>query len=84
MYSKELRMWAIELYIKYEKSPADVIRKLGYPDRKSCASGIRYTFKNKKPEYPMKKGMRRSPASCRKNIRQQSAITSVPSCRRQV
>ncbi|HOI82649.1 MAG TPA: IS3 family transposase [Synergistales bacterium] len=34
MYSREKRMRAIELYIKYEKSPADVIRELGYPDRK--------------------------------------------------
>lgn len=31
MYSREKRMRAIELYIKYEKSPDDVIRKLGYP-----------------------------------------------------
>jgi len=69
-------MRAIELYIKYEKSPADVIRELGYPDRKSRASGIRCTLKNRKPEYPVKKGMRRSLASRRKNKRRQSAITS--------
>jgi len=48
-------MRAIELYIKYEKSPANVIRELGYPDRKSWTSGIRCTLKNRKPEYPMKK-----------------------------
>ena len=34
MYSKEQRMKAIELYIKYDKSAADVIRELGYPSRK--------------------------------------------------
>jgi len=83
MYSREKRMREIELYIKYEKSPAYVIRELGYPDLKSWASGIRCTLKNRKPECPMKKGMRRSPASRRKNKRRQSAITSVPSCRRQ-
>lgn len=33
MYSREKRMKAIELYIKYGKSTADVIRVLGYPDR---------------------------------------------------
>ncbi len=31
MYSREKRMKAIELYIKYDKSMADVIRELGYP-----------------------------------------------------
>ncbi len=31
MYSREQRMKAIALYIKYDKSIADVIRELGYP-----------------------------------------------------
>ncbi len=35
MYSIEKRMKAIELYIKYDKCAADVIRELGYPDRKT-------------------------------------------------
>lgn len=35
MYSREKRMKAIELYIKYDKSAADVIHELGYPDRKA-------------------------------------------------
>ena len=35
MYSIEKRMKAIELYIKYDRCAADVIRKLGYPDRKT-------------------------------------------------
>ena len=35
MYSKEEREKAIQLYIKYGKCAADVIRELGYPDRKT-------------------------------------------------
>jgi transposase InsO family protein/transposase-like protein len=35
MYSREKRIKAIELYIKYDRCAADVIRELGYPDRKS-------------------------------------------------
>jgi len=31
MYSREERMKAIELYIKYDKCTADVVRELGYP-----------------------------------------------------
>ena len=31
MYSREQRVKAIALYIKYDKSIADVIRELGYP-----------------------------------------------------
>ncbi|MHC1762602.1 MAG: hypothetical protein AB9917_24380 [Negativicutes bacterium] len=34
MYSREKRMKAIELYIKYDKSAVDVIHELGYPARK--------------------------------------------------
>jgi putative transposase len=37
MYSKEERETAILLYIKYDKCAADVIRELGYPDRKTLA-----------------------------------------------
>lgn len=33
MYSREKRMKAIELYIKYDKCAADVINELGYPNR---------------------------------------------------
>lgn len=33
VYSKEKRMRAIELYIKYDKSAAAVIHELGYPFR---------------------------------------------------
>ena len=38
MYSKEEREKAIMLYIKYDKSAAAVIRKLGYPDRTTLIS----------------------------------------------
>jgi transposase InsO family protein/transposase-like protein len=34
MYSREKRKKAIELYLKYDKSVATVIRELGYPTRK--------------------------------------------------
>ena len=34
MYSREERLKAIELFVKYERSAAAVIRELGYPSRK--------------------------------------------------
>lgn len=34
MYSREKFKKAIELYLKYDKSVASVIRELGYPSRK--------------------------------------------------
>jgi len=37
MYSREKRMKAIELYIKYDRSEAAVIHELGYPNRKMLA-----------------------------------------------
>lgn len=33
MYSREGKLKAVELFIKYDKSPASVIRELGYPCR---------------------------------------------------
>ena len=33
MYSREKRMEAVELYIKFGKSAAAVFRELGYPNR---------------------------------------------------
>lgn len=33
MYSREEKLKAVELFIKYDKSPASVIRELGYPCR---------------------------------------------------
>ena len=41
MYSKEEREKAIKLYIKYGKCGADVIRELGYPDRKTLVKWYR-------------------------------------------
>lgn len=41
MYSKEEREKAIKLYIKYDKCAADVIRELGYPDRKTLVKWYR-------------------------------------------
>jgi len=40
MYSREERMKVIELYIKYDKIIADVIRELGYPCRRLFPDGI--------------------------------------------
>ncbi len=37
MYSREKRMRAIELYVKYDQSAAAVIHELGYPERKTLA-----------------------------------------------
>ena len=33
MYSHEDRIWAVELYERYGRRAAAVIRELGYPDR---------------------------------------------------
>ena len=41
MYSIEEREKAIRLYIKYDKCAADVIRELGYPDRKTLTKWYR-------------------------------------------
>jgi putative transposase len=35
MYSREKKMKAVELYIKYDLSASAVIHELGYPDRKT-------------------------------------------------
>ena len=37
MYSREERLKAIELYIRYERSAAAVIHDLGYPDPRMLA-----------------------------------------------
>ena len=34
MYSREERLQAIELFIKYDRSAAAVIHELGYPSRR--------------------------------------------------
>ena len=33
MYSREEKLKAVELFIRYDKSPASVIREIGYPCR---------------------------------------------------
>jgi len=48
MYSREKRMKAMELYIKYGKSTADVIRELGYPDRKTLPKWYRIYLNEQK------------------------------------
>ncbi len=54
-------MRAIELYIKYEKSPPMVIRELGYPDRKMLLLyGTGYS-RTRNRVCPMEKRYRRFP-----------------------
>ncbi|WP_009202270.1 hypothetical protein [Acetomicrobium hydrogeniformans] len=62
MYSKELRMWAIELYIKYGKSPADVIRKLGYPDRKMLGKWYKIYLEKQETGVPYEKRYAKVPS----------------------
>jgi transposase InsO family protein/transposase-like protein len=45
MYSREERMKAIELYLKYDKSAADVVHELGYPCHKSLPRWYRAYLK---------------------------------------
>jgi len=45
MYSREKRMKAIKLYIKYDKGTADVIRELGYPNPKSLRAWFKVYLK---------------------------------------
>lgn len=61
MYSREKRMRAIELYIKYEKSPADVIRELGYPDRKMLRKWYKIFLEEQETGVPYEKRYARVP-----------------------
>lgn len=45
MYSRERRMRAVELYIKYGENAASTIRELGYPDRQTLRSWYRLYLK---------------------------------------
>ena len=45
MYSREERMKAVKLYMKYDKSAAAVLRELGSPDRKTLRSWYRIFLK---------------------------------------
>jgi len=49
------RMRAIELYIKYKKSPADVIRELGYPDPKMLGKWYKMYLEKQETEVPYEK-----------------------------
>jgi len=61
MYSKEEREKAIKLYIKYGKCAADVIRELGYPDRKTLVkwykdyvvNGVLFQQYSRYPKYSL-------------------------------
>ena len=40
MYSREEKLKAVELFIKYDKSPASAIRELGYPSQELLGAWI--------------------------------------------
>ncbi len=46
MYSYEDRIRAVQLYIKYDRSIADTIRELGYPDRKTLTKWYKEYVEN--------------------------------------
>ena len=52
-YSKEQRDRAVDLYVKYERCAADVIRELGYPPAEArCGRGTRTGSRRNAPESP--------------------------------
>lgn len=48
-YGREQRDRAVDLYIKYERCAADVIRELGYPARARCCRGTRTGLRRSAP-----------------------------------
>lgn len=61
MYSREEKLKAVELFIKYDKNPASVIRELGYPCRAAgLASASRRTISRRHGPSP-----EHTSASCR-------------------
>ena len=46
VYSYEDRIRAVQLYIKYDRSIADTIRELGYPDRKTLTKWYKEYVEN--------------------------------------
>ena len=45
MYTYKEKKKAVDLFIKYDLSPAAVIHELGYPSKTSYTSGIRNTYR---------------------------------------
>ena len=55
MYSKEERQKAVDLYIKYGKRAATVVRELGYPNRHT----LRLWYKEYKEEGHLREGCKK-------------------------
>lgn len=51
-YSREQRDRAVDLYIRYERCAADVIRELGYPSRGCCRCGTGNASRRNAPASP--------------------------------
>ena len=58
-YSREQRDRAVDLYVKYEHSAADVIRELGYPSRTILYVWYRERLEEERTGVPSKRGERR-------------------------
>jgi len=61
MYSREERMRAIELYIKYDRCAADTVRELGYPSTKTLRKWYRAYLREQESGIPWKGYSRRRP-----------------------
>ena len=57
-YSKEQRDRAVDLYIKYERCAADVIRELGYPSRGSLWMWHKDRLEEERTGVPSRRGER--------------------------
>ena len=61
MYSREERMRAIELYIKYDRCAVDTVRELGYPSTKTLRKWYRAYLREQETGVPWKGYSRRRP-----------------------
>ena len=57
-YSREQRDRAVDLYVKYEHSAADVIRELGYPSKEALRMWYRERLGEERTGVPSKRGER--------------------------
>ena len=57
-YSREQRDRAVDLYIKYERCAADVIRELGYPSKVALLSWYADRLEEERTGVPSRRGER--------------------------
>ena len=57
-YSKEQRDRAVDLYVRYERCAADVIRELGYPSRGMLPVWYRERLEEERTGVPSRRGER--------------------------